>query len=49
MIMLSNLNQPNMVRRTRAAGASFFLVKPYDPNVLLTVIERALALTFKAE
>ena len=41
-IVLSNLNLANMVRKTRAAGASFFIGKPYDPNVLLTVIERAL-------
>jgi CheY-like chemotaxis protein len=41
-IVLSSMNQANMVRRTRAAGASFFIGKPYDPNVLLTVIERAL-------
>lgn len=41
-IVLSSMNQVNMVRQTRAAGASFFIGKPYDPNVLLTVIERAL-------
>ncbi len=41
-IVLSSLNQANMVRNSRAAGASFFIGKPYDPNVLLTVIERAL-------
>lgn len=41
-IVLSSMNQSNMVRQTRAAGASFFIGKPYDPNVLLTVIERAL-------
>ena len=41
-IVLSSLNQANIVRRTRASGASFFIGKPYDPNVLLTVIERAL-------
>lgn len=44
-IVLSSLNQPNMVRRTRAAGGSYFISKPYDPNVLLTVIERALGTT----
>jgi DNA-binding response OmpR family regulator len=41
-IVLSSMNQTNIVRRTRAAGASFFIGKPYDPNVLLTIIERAL-------
>lgn len=41
-IVVSSMNLANMVRQTRAAGASFFIGKPYDPNVLLTVIERAL-------
>jgi CheY-like chemotaxis protein len=41
-IVLSSMNQANMVRQTRAAGASYFIGKPYDPNVLLTIIERAL-------
>jgi DNA-binding response OmpR family regulator len=41
-IVLSSMNEANMVRQTRAAGASFFIGKPYDPNVLLTIIERAL-------
>jgi DNA-binding response OmpR family regulator len=44
-IVLSSLSQSNIVRRTRAAGGSFFISKPYDPNVLLTVIERALGTT----
>ena len=43
-IVLSSINQTNIVRRTRASGASFFIGKPYDPNVLLTVIERALGI-----
>ncbi len=41
-IVLSSMNQMNMVRQSRAAGASYFIGKPYDPNVLLTIIERAL-------
>ncbi len=41
-IVVSSMNQANMVRQTRAAGASYFIGKPYDPNVLLTIIERAL-------
>ncbi len=41
-IVLSSLSEANMIRRSRAAGASYFISKPYDPNVLLTVIERAL-------
>jgi DNA-binding response OmpR family regulator len=47
MIVLSSLNQANMVRRTRAAGGSYFISKPYDPNVLLTVIERILGASFE--
>ena len=43
-IVLSSQNQATMVRQSRAAGASFFIGKPYDPNVLLTVIERALGI-----
>ncbi len=46
-ILLSSLSQANMIRRSRAAGASFFISKPYDPNVLLTVIERALGTTLQ--
>lgn len=43
-IVLSSMNEANMVRQTRAAGGAFFIGKPYDPNVLLTVIERALGI-----
>lgn len=46
-IVLSSMSQNNMVRRSRAAGARFFISKPYDPNVLLTVIERALGITLQ--
>ena len=41
-IMLSSMTLDSMVRQTRAVGGTFFLSKPYDPNVLLTLIERAL-------
>ena len=43
MIILSSMTSAEVVRRTRASGGQFFLCKPYDPNVLLTIIERALA------
>ncbi len=46
-IVLSSLSQANMIRRSRAAGANYFISKPYDPNVLLTVIERALGTTLQ--
>ncbi len=41
-IVLSSMSQGNMVRQSRAAGAGYFIGKPYDPNVLLAIIERAL-------
>lgn len=42
IIILSSLTEANVVRRTRAAGGRFFLGKPYDPNVLMAIIERAI-------
>lgn len=42
IIVLSSLESEDMVRKTRASGGRFFLGKPYDPNVLLLVIESAL-------
>jgi DNA-binding response OmpR family regulator len=43
VVVLSSSTQTDIVRRTRAAGAYYFISKPYDPNVLLAIIERALA------
>ena len=42
MIVLSSMTESDLVRRTRAAGGCYFIGKPYDPNVLLVIIERAL-------
>lgn len=42
VIVLSSLQQEQIVKETRAAGGSFFISKPYDPNVLLTIIEHIL-------
>lgn len=42
IIVLSSITEASVVRKTRASGARFFLGKPYDPNVLLAIIERAL-------
>jgi len=44
IIMLSSMTEVDLVRRTRAAGGYYFIGKPYDPNVLLIIIERALGL-----
>ncbi|MFN3192170.1 MAG: response regulator [Aureliella sp.] len=42
IVVLSSSNSSSMIRETRAAGGCFFLSKPYDPNVLFTIIERAI-------
>jgi DNA-binding response OmpR family regulator len=42
IILLSGLDGPDIVRRSRAVGGSYFVRKPYDPNVLLALIHEAL-------
>ena len=42
VVVLSSLTAAGAVRKTRASGGRYFLCKPYDPNVLLAIIERAL-------
>ncbi|MCA9157592.1 MAG: response regulator [Planctomycetales bacterium] len=42
VVVLSSLSEAGAVRKTRASGGRYFLCKPYDPNVLLAIIERAL-------
>jgi CheY-like chemotaxis protein len=42
IIILSALERPNIVRQSRAVGGAYYLRKPYDPNVLLTLIEQSL-------
>ncbi len=42
IIVLSSLTEASVIRQTRASGGRYFLCKPYDPNVLLAIIERAL-------
>ena len=42
VIIVSGMEQPDIIRRTRAAGCRFYLRKPYDPNALLTLIQNAL-------
>ena len=42
VIVVSGEDGENIVRDCRAAGSEFFIRKPYDPNVLLTVIEQAI-------
>ena len=42
VIILSGLEQPDILRRCRAAGCYYFIRKPYDPNALLTLIRQAI-------
>jgi len=42
IIILTNDGRPEMVRQARRAGAKFYLRKPYDPYVLLTLLSVAL-------
>lgn len=42
VIVLSSMTQASAIRQTRAAGGRYFLCKPYDPNVLLAIIERVI-------
>ena len=42
IIILSAMERPDIVRRARAVGCEYYVRKPYDPNVLLTLIEHSL-------
>ncbi len=42
IIIVSGSDQPDVVRSARAAGGEYFIGKPYDPNVLLMLIQHAL-------
>jgi CheY-like chemotaxis protein len=42
VIYLSGAEIPDVVRRSHAAGGTYFLRKPFDPRVLLDLIETSL-------
>lgn len=42
VIIISGQERMDVVRRARAAGCDYYLRKPYDPSVVLMLIERAL-------
>ncbi|MGD9720888.1 MAG: response regulator [Pirellulales bacterium] len=42
VIILSGLEQSDVIRRSRAAGCHYYVRKPYDPNALLALIQRAI-------
>ena len=42
IIVVSGTTDDDVVRRSRASGGKFFLHKPYDPNTLLLLINKAI-------
>jgi len=42
VIILSAVEKPDLLRRCRAAGCTYFIRKPYDPNALLLLIHQAI-------
>ncbi len=42
VIIVSGLEQPDIIRRCRAAGCRYYVRKPYDPNALLTLVRQAI-------
>lgn len=43
IIIVSADDQPNIVRKARAAGCHYFVHKPFDPNALLILAENAIS------
>jgi len=43
VIIVSGMEKPDIIRRSRAAGCQFYVRKPYDPNALLILIRQALS------
>jgi CheY-like chemotaxis protein len=42
VIIVSGMVRPDIIRQSRAAGCSYYVRKPYDPNALLILIEQAI-------
>lgn len=42
VIIVSGLDEPDVIRRCRAAGCRYYIRKPYDPNALLTLLRQAI-------
>ncbi len=42
VIILSGMERPDIIRRSRAAGCHYYVRKPYDPNALLLLVQRAI-------
>lgn len=42
VIILSGMQRPDIIRRSRSAGCRYYVRKPYDPNALLVLIDQAI-------
>jgi CheY-like chemotaxis protein len=42
VIILSAMERPDIIRRSRSAGCTYYVRKPYDPNALLILIQQAI-------
>lgn len=42
VIFLSGAQIPNIIQRAHAAGGTYYLRKPFDPEVLVELVEKAL-------
>lgn len=42
ILFLSGAQIPDVIRRAHAAGGSYYLRKPFDPQVLLELVDKAL-------
>ncbi|MBN2023642.1 MAG: response regulator [Pirellulales bacterium] len=42
VLILSGMERPDIIRRSRSAGCCYFVRKPYDPNALLVLIRQAI-------
>lgn len=42
VMFLSGAQIPDIIRRSHAAGGSYYLRKPFDPEVLLDLVDKAL-------
>ena len=45
IIILSGMQRPDIIRRSRSAGCRYYIRKPYDPNALLVLIDQAITET----
>ena len=42
VIFLSGAQIPDIVRRSRSAGGTYYIRKPFDPDVLVEILDKAL-------